>query len=245
MAAAARLRLLEIFMLVLAISADESSSHPPTLLFFTGIPGSGKTTIVKKFIDEQQQQLRAQSSSGGCAWLESEDASLLILGKWGGYHDDDNGDGDGKSALHYRPNGDGTDRLGGPMPSPSLLRSCTDSIAALRMQGKARLVIADGLLFLLDASFVDALQEAPHGFRVLIRELDVDEETAEERRSRRDGEHVAWECDEACEDFFAALRARPQWEAVSEERALPLMRTLAAEQQQQQSAGDGGCTADA
>ena len=59
------------------------------------------------------------------------------------------------------------------MPSPTLLRSCIEAIAILRAQGKARLVIADGLLFLLasSSSFVDVLQEAPHGYRVLIREL--------------------------------------------------------------------------
>ena len=236
--------LLVVILFSFSTSDEEPPSHPPTILFVTGIPGAGKTTLVRNFVNEQPQ-LRAQSSPGGCAWLESEDANLLVLGKWSSFHDSDN-DNDDSSVLRYRPQGDGTDRLGGPMPSPTLLRSCIDAIAILRAQGKARLVIADGLLFLLasSSSFVDVLQEAPHGYRVLIRELDVDEDTAEARREQRDGEHVAWVCDEACEIFFSALRARPQWEAVAEERMLPLMRRLAAEQLRQ-SAGDGECTADA
>ena len=58
----------------------------------------------------------------------------------------------------------------GPAPSPALLQSCVGAVAALRARGKAGLVAADGLLFLLDEAFVAGLQAI--GYSVLVRELD-------------------------------------------------------------------------
>ena len=205
----------------------------------TGLPGAGKTFNVRTFVDqwEKKQRFHAKQSPspGGCAWLESDDASVVVLGKWSGYHYDrsigqtkDAEAGRAKPAyVPYVPGGDGTDQLGGPpAPTSELIASCIEAVAAPRRRnGKAGLVVADGLLFLLSDLFVEAM--AASGFEVLIRELDVDEETAEARRAQRDGENTRWECDEMCEMLFRSMRMRPQWARLAEDGAVPLMLELA------------------
>lgn len=220
-----------VFSAAAATEAQEpSGASRPTLIMVAGLPGAGKTTAVRSFVEQSKHTFRAQTASSGCAWIESEDASVVVLGRWHGYHEDDaptpcTTPG---CARDYRPKGDGTDRLGGPALSPELLESCVGSVSALRAQGKANLVVADGLLFLLDEGFVSALQRVG-GYEVLISWLDVDDATAAARRAQRDGKDTWWECDEPCEAFFAGLRARPEWAAISEDRLLPLMLARADE----------------
>ena len=85
---------------------------------------------------------------------------------------------------------------------------------------------SSGLLLLLsERSFGRALEGA--GFATAIRELDVPEAVAAERRAQREGSGLKnWQCDEHCQDFFDDLRSAPKYASVQADALMEELRQL-------------------
>ena len=118
-------------------------SQPASVVFVTGIPGSGKTTVVRQFIDEMEAAHAFRvHAEGVCDMLVSDDSNIVVIGKWHGYHADDE-PCDTAACRHYMggQRGDGTDRLVGPGSRPELTdelaANCSEVLQQLRAAGGA------------------------------------------------------------------------------------------------------------
>jgi chloramphenicol 3-O-phosphotransferase len=217
-------------VLVRASTECNQGTPQPALLIVTGIPGAGKTTVVRSFINHTAAQQVLHAVDGACSRLVSDDQSVVIIGRWSGYHEDDP-PCTTMACKHGRLPGDGTDRLlrsdEAPVLSSNLLEACTGVLSGMVDKG-IRLVVADGLLFVqTDLPFLAAAESL--GYRTLIRELNVSVSTANKRRAIRDGRRTRWTCDQHCEDFFDGLRRDARWQPADGENLQRAMRTLAVE----------------
>ena len=189
------------------------------VVIVAGIPGAGKTTIVRTFIDRTSDLLDWVAEDGACSHLQSRDQSVAVLGRWSGYHADD----PPCTTLACRSGqlpGDGTDRL---MTSTvhdhraDLLDACTHAISV----NTFRLVIAEGLFAEPGLPFAAAAESL--GYRTRIRELKVSPQAAEQRRALRDGRSVRWDCDLECQEQWDELRSDARWGWVTDHELLDEM----------------------
>ena len=141
-------------------------------IFIVGHSGSGKTTLIKSFIPDCDWRAREHPSEGSRArgaWIVNETESIIIFGRWTGFHEIKN------TAFDSRL--DGTDRI-----HWSAVHHCKDRIQDMRQNG-AKLLIADGTT-LLAKPLVDTAQAA--GYKVELWELQIQHGRATRRRNNRE-----------------------------------------------------------